>query len=63
MQISCSLGLNKFLVMPPAYYKYQDDGLSIFILKLLIKFLNVKLYFIILRNYVVINLVLNVLKN
>ena len=26
MQISCSLGLNKFLVMPPAYYKYQDEG-------------------------------------
>ena len=26
MQISCSLGLNKFLVMPPAYYSYQDEG-------------------------------------
>ncbi len=24
MEISCSLGFNKFLIMPPAYYKYGD---------------------------------------
>ncbi len=24
MKISCSLGFNKFLIMPPAYYKYGD---------------------------------------
>lgn len=26
MRISCSLGFNQFLVMPPAYYSYQDEG-------------------------------------
>ena len=35
MQISCSLGLNKFLVMPPAYYKYQDEGVINFYTKII----------------------------
>ena len=35
MQISCSLGLNKFLVMPPAYYKYQDEGAIDFYTKII----------------------------
>ena len=35
MQISCSLGLNKFLVMPPAYYKYQDEGAINFYTKII----------------------------
>ena len=33
--ISCSLGLNKFLVMPPAYYKYQDEGAIDFYTKII----------------------------
>ena len=35
MQISCSLGLNKFLVMPPAYYSYQDEGAINFYTKII----------------------------
>ena len=35
MQISCSLGLNKFLVMPPAYYQYQDEGAINFYTKII----------------------------
>tara|TARA_B100001029_G_scaffold54337_1_gene43693 strand:- start:400 stop:1263 length:864 start_codon:yes stop_codon:yes gene_type:complete len=35
MQISCSLGLNKFLVMPPAYYNYQDEGAINFYTKII----------------------------
>ena len=35
MQISSSLGLNKFLVMPPAYYNYQDEGAINFYTKII----------------------------
>tara|TARA_Y100000992_G_C21238605_1_gene479503 strand:- start:242 stop:1105 length:864 start_codon:yes stop_codon:yes gene_type:complete len=37
MQISCSLGFNHFLVMPPAYYSYQDEGAINFYTKIINK--------------------------
>ena len=42
--------------MPPAYYKYGDNEVIEFYTKLIENIQNVKLFFIILRNYVVINL-------
>ena len=35
MEISCSLGLNKFLIMPPAYYKYGDEEVVNFYSKII----------------------------
>ena len=37
MQISCSLGFSHFLIMPPAYYKYGDDGVINFYTKIIQK--------------------------
>ena len=37
MQISCSLGFNHFLVMPPAYYSYEDEGAINFYTKIINK--------------------------
>ena len=53
-----------FLLMPPAYYKYGDDGAYSFYANVIqTKYLIVKLYFIILKNLAVINLVFKLLKN
>ena len=35
MQISLSNGLNRFLIMPPAYYKYEDDDVINFFSKII----------------------------
>ena len=37
MKISTSLGFNKFLIMPPAYYKYRDIGVINFYSKIVEK--------------------------
>ena len=37
MKISLSLGFKKFLVMPPAYYKYEDSGVEKFYSKIIEK--------------------------
>ncbi len=43
MEISCSLGLNKFLIMPPAYYKYGDKEVINFYTKIIDKISNCKI--------------------
>ncbi len=43
MEISCSLGLNKFLVMPPAYYKYGDKEVVNFYTRIIDKISNCKI--------------------
>ena len=63
MKISVSLNFKKFLIMPPAYYKYQDKDVINFYTKIIDAYQSLKLYFIILKNCVDINLVLNVWKN
>ena len=40
MEISCSLGLNKFLIMPPAYYKYGDKEVINFYTRIINKISN-----------------------
>ena len=37
MKITMSLGFNKFLIMPPAYYKYKDDDVINFYSKIIDK--------------------------
>ncbi len=37
MQISCSLGFKIFLIMPPAYYNYEDEGVINFYTKIIEK--------------------------
>ena len=37
IKISLSLGFKKFLVMPPAYYKYEDSGVETFYSKIIEK--------------------------
>jgi len=43
MEISCSLGLNKFLIMPPAYYKYGDKEVINFYTRIIDKISNCKI--------------------
>ena len=43
MEISCSLGLNKFLIMPPAYYKYGDKEVINFYTRIINKISNCKI--------------------
>ena len=43
MEISCSLGLNKFLIMPPAYYKYGDKEVVNFYTRIIDKISNCKI--------------------
>jgi len=43
MDISCSLGLNKFLIMPPAYYKYGDKEVINFYTRIINKISNCKI--------------------
>tara|TARA_B100000965_G_scaffold401132_1_gene424362 strand:- start:1809 stop:2672 length:864 start_codon:yes stop_codon:yes gene_type:complete len=40
MEISCSLGFNKFLIMPPAYYKYGDTEVIDFYTRIIDKISN-----------------------
>jgi Dihydrodipicolinate synthase/N-acetylneuraminate lyase len=63
LKISVSLNLKKFLIMPPAYYKYEDGDVINFYSKIVEAVPESKLFFIILKSYVDINLVLNVLRN
>ena len=42
MKISCSLGFNKFLIMPPAYYKYGDKEVINFYTQIIDKISNCK---------------------
>jgi len=35
MKIATSLGFNKFLIMPPAYYKYEDSEVMVFYKKII----------------------------
>ena len=59
MKIASSLNFKKFLIMPPAYYKYDDNEVIEFYSKIIkaVPYLIVKLFFIILKNFVDINLV------
>ncbi len=43
MEISCSLGFNKFLIMPPAYYKYGDNEVIEFYKKIIDRIQNCKI--------------------
>ena len=43
MEISCSLGLNKFLIMPPAYYKYGDKEVINFYTRIIDRISNCKI--------------------
>jgi len=43
MEISCSLGFNKFLIMPPAYYKYGDKEVINFYARIIDKISNCKI--------------------
>jgi len=43
MEISCSLGLDKFLIMPPAYYKYGDKEVINFYTKIIDRISNCKI--------------------
>ena len=43
MEISCSLGFNKFLIMPPAYYKYGDNEVIEFYKKIIDRIKNCKI--------------------
>ena len=42
MKIAISLNLNKFLIMPPAYYKYSDSEVINFYGKIINSIQNVK---------------------
>ena len=57
MKVAQSLGFKKFLIMPPAYYKYGDNEVIEFYSKIIEIIPEVKLFFITLKSYVVINLV------
>ena len=57
MKISLSNKLNKFLIMPPAYYKYQDDDVINFYSKIIEALPESESYFTILKNYLVMFLV------
>ena len=64
MNVASSLNFNNFLIMPPAYYKYGDKEVIEFYSRVVEARPDlVELFYIILKNYVVINLVLNVLKS
>ena len=56
MKVAISLNFNKFLIMPPAYYKYGDKEVIQFYTRIVEAVPRVKLFYIILKNYVVINL-------
>ncbi|MSP10097.1 MAG: dihydrodipicolinate synthase family protein [Pelagibacteraceae bacterium] len=43
MQISMQLGFDKFLIMPPAYYKYQDEDVVNFYSKIINKLYDCKI--------------------
>ena len=43
MEISCSLGFNKFLIMPPAYYKYGDKEVIEFYKRIIDRIQNCKI--------------------
>ena len=43
MEISCSLGFNKFLIMPPAYYKYGDKEVIEFYERIIDRIQNCKI--------------------
>ena len=43
MEISCSLGFNKFLIMPPAYYQYGDKEVINFYTRIIDKISNCKI--------------------
>ena len=43
MEISCSLGFNKFLIMPPAYYKYEDKEVIEFYKRIIERIQNCKI--------------------
>tara|TARA_B100000029_G_C17428025_1_gene906840 strand:- start:93 stop:956 length:864 start_codon:yes stop_codon:yes gene_type:complete len=43
MEISCSLGFSKFLIMPPAYYKYGDKEVVNFYTRIIDKISNCKI--------------------
>ena len=43
MEISCSLGFNKFLIMPPAYYKYEDKEVIEFYKRIIDRIQNCKI--------------------
>ena len=64
MKVATSLNFNDFLIMPPAYYKYGDKEVIEFYSRVVDAVPStVKLFYITLKNYVAINLVLSVLKN
>jgi len=42
MRVAKSLDFNKFLIMPPAYYKYEDEDVINFYTKIIEHFLKVK---------------------
>ena len=56
MKHSLNNGVNRFLLMPHAYYKYDDEGVYSFYANVIQKFRKAKLFFIILRNLAVISL-------
>ena len=57
MKIASSLNFSDFLIMPPAYYKYGDKEVIEFYSRLVEAMPIVKLFYTILKSYVVINLV------
>ena len=63
MKVATSLNFNDFLIMPPAYYKYGDKEVIEFYSRVVDAVPVVKLFYITLKNYVAINLALNVLKS
>ena len=63
MKIAMSLDFEKFLIMPPAYYKYGDEEVINFYSKIVESIPKSKIIFIILRNFVDINLVLSAWKD
>ena len=63
MKISKSLNFKKFLIMPPAYYKYGDEDVINFYSRIIEQINDCKIFYITLKNFVDINLVKNALKN
>ena len=59
MKISKSIGFENFLIMPPAYYKYNDEDVIKFYSRLVESVKESKIIYITLRNYLVINLAKN----
>jgi len=57
MKVATSFNFNDFLIMPPAYYKYGDKEVIEFYSRLVEAMPIVKLFYTILKSYVVINLV------